>query len=262
MRIRREAFAADLLAEEVELLFADAALEKRARVETWRRVALQVHEIAAECLRRRAEEVVEADVVERRRRREARDVAAEFRTDFVGPYHHRERVPAYVVAQTRFQLEIAGDLGLLFERDRIDVRRFKTERDRDAAVLRFVDEPPNELARAVGTLGCEHAAHRVDPFLGFLRVRVVPQRGHRLRTIPRPPWISCAACSLAAVDRGCESATESAGGYASGITVTKIVNVFLSLANAEPISGHGSLLQMPVAKILRYKGSLPKDCAG
>ena len=200
MRIRREAFAADLLAEEVELLFADAALEKRARVEARGRVALQVDEIAAERLRRCAKEVIEADVVERCRRCEARDVAAEFGTNFVGPHHHCERVPAYVVAQTRFQLEIAGDLRLLFERDRIHVRRFKAQRDWDAAVLRFVDESADELARAVGTFDCEDAAHRVDPFLGFLRVRVVPQRRHRLRTIPRPRWISCAARSPVRAD--------------------------------------------------------------
>ena len=68
---------------------------------------LEEDEIAAERLARRAEKVIEADVVERRRRREARDVAAELGADLVRAHDHRQRVPANVVAQARFELAIA-----------------------------------------------------------------------------------------------------------------------------------------------------------
>ena len=41
-----------------------------------------------------AEEVIEADLVERRRRREGRDVAADAVRLAVGAHHHRHRIPA------------------------------------------------------------------------------------------------------------------------------------------------------------------------
>jgi hypothetical protein len=43
--------------------------------------------------------------------------------------------------------------------------------------------------------------------------------------------------------------------------VAKVVNFFLTLANAKPIASYGSLIKMDPQKMLIYKGSLPKDCA-
>ncbi len=51
-------------------------------------------------------------------------------------------------------------------------------------------------------------------------------------------------------------------GYTLPSALTSIVNVFLTLAQAQPLSSFGSLVKMPPTDILRYKGSLPKDCAG
>ena len=94
VRIRGEPALADLLAEAVHLLLADPALEERARVDARRAVALDVEQVAHEVVGGRVEEVVEADVVERRRAREARDVAAELGALAVGLHDQRERVPA------------------------------------------------------------------------------------------------------------------------------------------------------------------------
>jgi hypothetical protein len=49
-------------------------------------------------------------------------------------------------------------------------------------------------------------------------------------------------------------------GYTLPTGLVKVVNVFLTLANAAPLASNGSLLEMPPAKILHYKGTLPKDC--
>ena len=84
----------DLLPEVLELRLADAPFEKCARVNAGRGMPLEEDEIAADAVARRAEEVVEADVVERRGRCEARDVAAELRADFVRAHDRGERVPA------------------------------------------------------------------------------------------------------------------------------------------------------------------------
>jgi hypothetical protein len=49
-------------------------------------------------------------------------------------------------------------------------------------------------------------------------------------------------------------------GYTLPAGLVKVVNVFLTLAHAAPLTSNGSLLKMPPAKILQYKGTLPKDC--
>ena len=105
----------DLLPKMLELLFGDAPFEKGARIDARRGMPLEEDEIAAERFAGRAKEVIEADVVERRGRGKARDVAAEFGANPVCPDDRGQRVPADVVAQTRFDLAIAGHRRLFFE---------------------------------------------------------------------------------------------------------------------------------------------------
>ena len=104
--------AVDLLAEVVELLLGEAAEHERARVDAGRRMALDEHEVAGVLVRRRVPEMVEADVVERRRRREARDVAADVRV-LVRAHDHRHRVPAQYRADAVLDVLVAGDAHLL-----------------------------------------------------------------------------------------------------------------------------------------------------
>ena len=66
-----------LLAEAVELVVAEAALEERAGVDAGGGVALEEDLVAAAGVVLAAEEVVEADLVERGARRVGRDVAAD-----------------------------------------------------------------------------------------------------------------------------------------------------------------------------------------
>jgi hypothetical protein len=68
---------ADLLPEPVELVLGQAALEVGAGVDAGGGVALEVDLVAAAGVVLAAEEVVEADLVQRRRRRVRRQVAAD-----------------------------------------------------------------------------------------------------------------------------------------------------------------------------------------
>src|SRR5207244_4538895 len=77
VRVRRQALPADLASEVVELIFGEPALEERARVDAGRRVPLEVDLISVTAVGLAAEEVVEADLVERGRRRVGREVTAE-----------------------------------------------------------------------------------------------------------------------------------------------------------------------------------------
>ena len=125
--------------------------------------------------------MVEADVVERCRRCEACDVAAEFRADFIRANDHRERVPAYEVAQARLpvlgrpEMAAADPTGIV-----LMYGRRQPKRNVRAGRLRLVDEMCDELAGALVPLDGEHAAHRIEPLLRLLRVGVLRQVDHRL----------------------------------------------------------------------------------
>ena len=92
--VGRQPLATDLLAEIEELLFAEAALQKSARVDTGRRMALDVDQVPVVLLRRGVPEPHEADVVQRGGRLEAGDVTTQLRRLLVGPQYRRSRVPA------------------------------------------------------------------------------------------------------------------------------------------------------------------------
>ena len=108
MRIGRKAVAADLLAEVVELVLSKAAFEKGARIDTRRRVSLDVDEIAAVLVVGGAEEMVEAHVVQGGGGGEAGDVATQFRALPVGVHHHGQGVPADERADAALEGWIAG----------------------------------------------------------------------------------------------------------------------------------------------------------
>src|SRR6185312_15147433 len=90
VRVGRQAAAgvADLLAEPVELLLGEAALEVGAGVDAGGGVALEPDLVAAAGVVLAAEEVVEADLVERGGRRVAGDVAADGDPRTLRAVHH------------------------------------------------------------------------------------------------------------------------------------------------------------------------------
>ena len=69
------------------------------------------------------EEVVEADFVERGRRGERRDVAADAVFGLVGLDHHRHRVPAHEALDPALDFAAARERRLLGRRDGVDVGR-------------------------------------------------------------------------------------------------------------------------------------------
>ncbi len=176
MRVRRDALAVDFLAEVVHLLGGEPAQHEGARVDARRRVALHENEIAAVRFGGRAPEMVEADVVEHRRRREARDVAADVGV-LVRAHDHRHRVPANVVPDLLLDVEVARQAHLLVGPDRVDVGGVRRERQVRAVAARLVDQLLDQEVRAVRPFVRQNALERVEPFPGFLRV-VVGNRVH------------------------------------------------------------------------------------
>ena len=123
----------------------------------------------------RAPEVVEADVVQRRRRGEAGDVAAEVTGLAVGAHHHRHRVPADDRADAPFQFGVAGALGFQLRGDGVDVLGGRGERQVSARTTGQLDHAFQQLMRALRPFDINDGLQRLDPLLGFQRVRIVVQ---------------------------------------------------------------------------------------
>src|SRR4051812_40487752 len=191
VRIRRQALAVEaallveLLAEALHLLVAQTALEVRARVHARGGVALDEDEVAAVRVRRRVPEVVEADLVERCGRLEARDVPAELARLLVGLHDHRDRVPADRRADLVLELEVARERRLELGRDRVDVRGRALVGWRRADAPGPVDDALDELLRALHAVVRHDRVERLEPLPRLLRVYV--GRMHRLSLGLRSP---------------------------------------------------------------------------
>src|SRR5690606_5952344 len=124
-----------------------------------------------------APEVVEADIVERGGGSEAGDVAAEAGVVAVGAQHHGHRVPADVGADAVFDRIVAGGGNLLVDGDGVDVIGGGVERHVHAGVAAMLDQAFEQIMGAFGANFGDDAFQRLEPFVGFLRVDILAQRG-------------------------------------------------------------------------------------
>src|ERR1700733_14483464 len=110
-----------LLTETVELVGAQPALQERAGINAGGGVALNEHLIPAAGMRLPAEEVVEADFIQRRRRCVGRNMAAHTDSRTLGAMHHNGGVPSDPRPVPTFDVRVAGEPGLELGRDLVDV---------------------------------------------------------------------------------------------------------------------------------------------
>ncbi len=166
MAIGRESLSARLLPIVIQVLFAEAAFEVGPRIHARRRVRLEIDQIVG------AEEMIEADFEQIGRRGVARDVAAELGMGAVGAHHHGERVPAHHGRNAGLELEVAGKLLLVGERDRVLVGGIQDGRQRHAPRARVIEEFPQEKSRALAAFGFHQRVERVQPLAGLGRIGV------------------------------------------------------------------------------------------
>ena len=124
MRIAGEAASTltDLAAEVIEVVFGESSLQKRAGVHARGGVALEVDVVARRTVVLAAEEVVEANLVERRGTSERRQVTTDALGVLVGAHHHGRGVPADVGANASLDVLVAGEPRLVFARNAVHVR--------------------------------------------------------------------------------------------------------------------------------------------
>ena len=151
----------------MQLLFSEPAFEEGAGVHAGGGVALEIDLIAAAGMIGAAEEVVEADFVERGRGGESRDMAAEGAVELVGLDDHGHGVPADQALDAAFEIAVAGEGGLVVRRDGVDVRRVGGEGQFDAVAIGFVLQPGNQVPGTFGTGSLQDSFEGIEPFACF-----------------------------------------------------------------------------------------------
>ena len=176
VRVRRQAAAqpgvGELLAEPVEPVLGQAALEERAGVHAGGGVPLVEDVVAATGVALAAEEVVEAHLVERGRAGVRRDVPADADLRPLGAVHQHRGVPPDVGPDPPLDVLVAGEPGLALGRDGVDVVGRGERRDTDIALTGPLEKSKHHVAGALGPAFVDDAVERLDPFAGLLGVDV------------------------------------------------------------------------------------------
>ena len=105
------------------MLFVEATLEERPRVDARRGVTLEVDVVAGLTVGLAPEEVIEPQLVEPGRRGVGREVAADALGVVVGVDDHHRGVPTDVGPDPTLDLDVAGEPRLGGRGNRVDVRR-------------------------------------------------------------------------------------------------------------------------------------------
>ena len=161
-----------LLTESVELVLGQASLEERAGVDAGRRVTLDEDLVAAVGVVEPAEEVVEADFVERRRRRVGGDVTADADAGALCAVDGDRRVPAEPATIPALELFVTGELGLVLGRDRVDVVRGRHLRHVQLQLVRGLQQAQHDLAAAAVALGLHELLEGFLPLRGLVGIAV------------------------------------------------------------------------------------------
>ena len=172
VRVRGEPRTQRLPAEVIEVVLGDPALEIGAGVDAGGGVALEEDLVATAGVVLAAEEVVEADLVEARRRGIRGEVAAEADVEVVGPGDHDRRVPADDAADLQLELLVAREVGLLLRRDAVDVVGLQERRQADLALAGEVEDAGEEVPGALAALVLEDVVDGRKPFRRLVGVGV------------------------------------------------------------------------------------------
>ena len=174
MRVGRQPAAgvADLLAEAVELVLGQPALEEGAGVDAGGGVALEPDLVAAAGVVLAAEEVVEADLVQRRGARRRRRCGRRRRSRALRPVHHDRGVPADVGADAALDVLVAREPRLALRRDRVDVVGAAQRGDADLLLAAALEQPEHQVAGAVAAGVVDDGVEGVQPLLGLVGIGV------------------------------------------------------------------------------------------
>ena len=191
MRIGAEAAATGLHPEVVEILLAEAPLEIGARVDAGSGMPLVVDLVAGTPVVLAMEEVIEPHLVERRRGRVRRQVAADSLRLLVGTGHHGRGVPAHDAPDAPLHLLVAREPRLLFGGDGVDVVGRHHRGKSDLLRARPLQHPRDQVARPRLARHRDDRVEGLQPLRGLVGVDVGQLRRHPVEvhppSLPLPP---------------------------------------------------------------------------
>ncbi len=161
-----------LLPEAVQLLRAEPVEHVRARVDAGGGVALEEDLVAAVALVLAAEEVVEADVVQRGGGGEGGDVAADADARALRARDHDGRVPAGRVQDLALDLLVAREERLALGGDRVDVVRAAHLGHGHAPLAGALDQTQHEIAGPLPAALVDGGVQGVEPLPGLFGIEV------------------------------------------------------------------------------------------
>ena len=162
-------------------------------------MALDEDLVAAAGMGLAAEEVVEADLVQRRRRRVGRNMAAHTDSRALRAVHHDRGVPPDPRAVAPFDVLVAGEPRLELGRNGVDVVGRRERRNGDALFARTLQQPQHQVARARRPRALQQLVERLQPLGGLLGIDVRQIRGDAFTDDPHPIGFACGAGVLGQV---------------------------------------------------------------
>ncbi len=174
VRVARQAArgATDLAAEVVEVVGLEAALEERPGVDPGGGVALEVDLVAGPAVVLAAEEVVEADLVQRRRRGVGREVTADAVGRLVRLHDHHRRVPTNERSDAPLDELVAREPRFGFAGNGVDVRGRDGGGEADLCLAGAVEERGEDVPGPRLAVRVDDRVERVEPLLRLFRVGV------------------------------------------------------------------------------------------
>ena len=167
-----KALAADLHAEVVKLFGGEAVFEEGPGVDAGGGVALDVDGVAGQPIFFALEEVVEPHLVQRGRRGEGGQVAADSIGPLVGPHHHDCGVPPDEGPDAALDVLVAGEERLVGSGDGVHIRCLHRARQARAQLVGPVEEPAQQISAPLPARGADHRVEAVEPLAGFFGVGV------------------------------------------------------------------------------------------
>ena len=178
-----------LLAEAVKLVCGQPALEERPGVDAGGGVALDEHLVAAARVGLAAEEVVEADLIERGRRRVGGDVPADADAGALRAVHHDRGVPPDPAPEAALHLLVAGEPRLEFGGDRVDVVGGGQRRNGDPLLAGALEQAQHQIPGPGRPRPGQQVIERFEPLGGLVGVDVGQIRGDTFPDHPDPVGI-------------------------------------------------------------------------
>ena len=172
MWVGGQALAVHFLAKVVQLVLRQPSLQEGPSIDAGRAVPLKVDQIAPVRRIGAAKEVIEGDVVDGGRGREAGDVPAQFQVFLGRPQHHGHGIPADEGANPSLQRPVSRHLRFLPGSDGVGIGRSCPVGEMTAAAPRLVDQLLDNEVGPIRAILFDDGIDRFDPFVGFIGVYV------------------------------------------------------------------------------------------